>query len=103
MLYHHNPWSDTSLTSESACPSFMRYRALVLGEKDGRPEDFFRERFVGMSEAVSTFLVRRVFWFLPVGEDARALAAGKRKGFGKRVSAEEFGKWARNLPELFGK
>jgi hypothetical protein len=97
MLYHHNPWSDTSLSPESACSSFTRYRALALGEKEGRPEDFFRERFVGMSEAVATFLVRRVFCFLPMGQDAN------RKGTALRVSAEEFGKWAKNLPELFGK
>lgn len=83
----------------------MHYRALVLGEKEGRPEDFFRERFVGMSEAVATFLVRRVFCFLPVSEEARALkpGMGRRKNAGKRISAEEFGVWAKKLPEYFGK
>jgi hypothetical protein len=106
MLYHHNPWSDTSLSPESACQSFVLFRALVLGEKEGRPEDFFKDRFVGMSEAVATFLVKRVFCFLPVGEEARAIRAGqinRRKGVGNRISAEEFGIWAKNLPELFGK
>lgn len=111
MLYHHNPWSDTSLNPDSSCPSFLHYRALVLGEKEGRPEDFFKERFVGMSEAVATFLVRRVFCFIPQGEDAKAMKQGipgathalRKKGYGKRVSAEEFGEWARKLPELFGK
>jgi hypothetical protein len=99
MLYHHNPWSDTSLIPEHACPSFIRYREIILGERDGRPEEFFRSRFVGMSEPIASFLVKRVFCFLPVGEEAHS----KRKAGGQRITAEEFGHWAKKLPELFGK
>lgn len=85
MLYHHNPWTDTSLLPEFKCPSFETYLQLE-GE---RRDDFFMKRFVGMSKSVASFLAHRVFSFVVKGEE--------------RVSALHFGEWARRLPELFGR
>jgi serine/threonine protein kinase len=55
MVYHHNPWTDTSLLPEHKCPSFEAYMQLE-GE---RRDDFFMKRFIGMSKPVASFLAHR--------------------------------------------
>ncbi|KAF8497668.1 hypothetical protein JB92DRAFT_3084649 [Gautieria morchelliformis] len=79
MLYHHNPWSDTTA---GACPSFEFFRA--------EPVTFFMQRFTGMTREVAEFLATRVFCILDdtVGGEAQ------------RVTAEEFGLWVKNLPAM---
>ncbi|KAF7790426.1 hypothetical protein EIP86_001381 [Pleurotus ostreatoroseus] len=78
MLYHYNPWTDTT---EGACPSFSLFRQ--------NPTQFFLARFSGMTPAVAGFLATRVFCVLADPEDDRP-----------RVSAREFGHWIRELPDL---
>ncbi|KXN90173.1 Negative regulator of sexual conjugation and meiosis [Leucoagaricus sp. SymC.cos] len=80
MLYHFNPWTDTS---QGACPSFDLYR------RD--PVNFFMYRFTGMTRPVAEFLANRVFCILDdPGDDS------------PRVTASEFGMWIKNLPTLLG-
>ncbi|KAL5485413.1 hypothetical protein ACEPAI_8055 [Sanghuangporus weigelae] len=81
MLYHINPWTDTT---QGVCPSFSSFLAA--------PEHFFRQRFAGMVPAVASFLCQRVFCILPSDDPADSA--------GRRVSAREFGRWARELPRL---
>ncbi|KAK7692963.1 hypothetical protein QCA50_004604 [Cerrena zonata] len=79
MLYHYNPWSDTT---QGVCPSFELYL------RD--PITFFMSRFTGMTLPVAEFLTRNVFCILEDPQDDSS-----------RVSAREFGRWARELPSLF--
>ncbi|KAJ7594754.1 hypothetical protein C8J56DRAFT_448170 [Mycena floridula] len=80
MLYHFNPWTDTA---QGACNSFDAYRQYPVG--------FFMQRFAGMTRPVAQFLAERVFNILdPSDED------------GQRISARDFGKWIKDLPELLG-
>lgn len=80
MLYHFNPWTDTS---QGACSSFDLYR------RD--PVNFFIYRFTGMTRPVAEFLANRVFCILDdPGDDS------------PRVTASEFGSWIKNLPALLG-
>jgi serine/threonine protein kinase len=79
MLYHYNPWTDTT---QSACSSFDLFRQ--------QPVNFFLQRFAGMTRPVAEFLANKVFCIL---EDP--------KDDSQRVSASEFGAWARDLPSLF--
>lgn len=80
MLYHFNPWTDTS---HGACSSFDLYR------RD--PVNFFMYRFTGMTRPVADFLANRVFCILDdPGDDS------------PRVTASEFGTWIKNLPALLG-
>ncbi|KAJ3572385.1 hypothetical protein NP233_g3126 [Leucocoprinus birnbaumii] len=80
MLYHFNPWTDTS---QGACSSFDLYR------RD--PVNFFMYRFTGMTRPVADFLANRVFCILDdPGDDS------------PRVTASEFGTWVKNLPTLLG-
>ncbi|CAL1707680.1 unnamed protein product [Somion occarium] len=79
MLYHYNPWSDTT---EGICPSFELYL------RD--PVNFFMTRFTGMTLPVAEFLTKKVFCILEDPKDDSA-----------RVAAKEFGRWARDLPVLF--
>ncbi|KII92140.1 hypothetical protein PLICRDRAFT_36930 [Plicaturopsis crispa FD-325 SS-3] len=81
MLYHYNPWTDTA---EGACPSFALYLQ--------NPTAFFMQRFMGMTRPVADFLATRVFCILPTDPDAPS----------PRISAREFGKWVRDLPDLLG-
>ncbi|KAI0344751.1 Pkinase-domain-containing protein [Trametopsis cervina] len=78
MLYHYNPWTDTT---EGVCHSFTLYRQ--------NPTGFFLSRFAGMTPAVADFLCSRVFCILPSANDDS-----------QRASAREFGAWARGLPDL---
>ncbi|KAF8991446.1 kinase-like protein [Hymenopellis radicata] len=78
MLYHLNPWTDTR---QGVCDSFLIYRQ--------NPADFFLQRFTGMTSPVAEMLSNRVFNVL---EDANDDSA--------RVSAFEFGVWAKDLPQL---
>ncbi|KAF4598404.1 hypothetical protein EYR38_006806 [Pleurotus pulmonarius] len=80
MLYHFNPWTDTS---EGACPSFTHFRQ--------RPVYFLMSSFVGMTRPVAEFLATRVFCILEDPSDDS-----------RRISAAEFGQWARDLPALLG-
>ncbi|EPQ57692.1 hypothetical protein GLOTRDRAFT_92494 [Gloeophyllum trabeum ATCC 11539] len=80
MLYHFNPWTDTT---EGACPSFTLFRQ--------HPVPFLVHRFPGMTEPVAKYLAENVFCILDDPQDDS-----------KRVSARAFGKWARDLPALFG-
>ncbi|KAL5507490.1 hypothetical protein ACEPAH_6946 [Sanghuangporus vaninii] len=81
MLYHINPWTDTT---QGVCPSFSSFLA--------SPEHFFMQRFAGMVPTVASFLCQRVFCILPSDDPADSA--------GRRVSAREFGRWARELPRL---
>lgn len=78
MLYHTNPWTDTA---QGACSSFDLYL------RD--PTNFFMQRFMGMTRPVAETLATRVFCILD-GDHS------------PRMSAAEFGVWARNLPNLLG-
>ncbi|KAK7696049.1 hypothetical protein QCA50_000690 [Cerrena zonata] len=79
MLYHYNPWSDIT---QGVCPSFELY----LGD----PITFFMSRFTGMTLPVAEFLTRNIFCILQDPQDDSS-----------RISAREFGRWARELPSLF--
>ncbi|TFK75350.1 kinase-like protein [Pluteus cervinus] len=79
MLYHHNPWTDTA---QDVCSSFDAFRA--------DPVKFFISRFMGMTLPVAEFLANRVFCIL---EDANDDS--------QRVTASDFGAWAKDLPCLF--
>ncbi|KAI5117226.1 hypothetical protein M0805_001584 [Coniferiporia weirii] len=81
MLYHINPWTDTT---QGVCPSFSSFLAA--------PEYFFMQRFAGMVPSVASFLARRVFCVLPP-DDSMDEA-------GRRVSAREFGQWVKELPRI---
>ncbi|EMD33559.1 hypothetical protein CERSUDRAFT_117678 [Gelatoporia subvermispora B] len=78
MLYHYNPWTDTT---EGACPSFEAFRQ--------QPIAFFMQRFAGMTAPVADFLATRVFCILSDPKDDSP-----------RVSARDFGAWVRDLPAL---
>lgn len=78
MLYHFNPWTDTA---QGACSSFDLYL------RD--PINFFMQRFMGMTRPVAETLANKVFCIL--GDDNSS-----------RMSAAEFGAWAKNLPTLLG-
>ncbi|KAG5646801.1 hypothetical protein DXG03_002178 [Asterophora parasitica] len=80
MLYHSNPWTDTS---QGACASFGYY----LND----PINFFMNRFTGMTRPVAEHLAKKVFCVLDDSEDDSP-----------RITASEFGLWARNLPTLLG-
>ncbi|KDR75347.1 hypothetical protein GALMADRAFT_69329 [Galerina marginata CBS 339.88] len=80
MLYHCNPWTDTA---QGACSSFDLYL------KD--PVNFFMQRFMGMTKPVADVLANKVFCLLPVPQSDSP-----------RMSAAEFGAWAKNLPALLG-
>lgn len=81
MLYHYNPWTDTS---EGACSSFDMYR------RD--PVNFFVTRFPGMTRPVGEFLAHNVFCILD----------NTKADDSERISATEFGSWIKNLPTLLG-
>ncbi|TDL26212.1 hypothetical protein BD410DRAFT_836860 [Rickenella mellea] len=83
MLYHINPWTDTT---QGVCTSFSFFRA--------DPIAFFTSRFAGMTPAVATFLTERVFCILDSDDPL-----DKR---GRRISAHEFGMWVKDLPALLG-
>ncbi|KAF8971049.1 hypothetical protein BDZ97DRAFT_1901747 [Flammula alnicola] len=80
MLYHFNPWTDTA---QGSCSSFDLYL------KD--PVNFFMQRFNGMTKPVAEVLATKVFCLLDDQHDDS-----------KRMSAAEFGAWARGLPTLLG-
>ncbi|KAF9047326.1 hypothetical protein BJ165DRAFT_1403061 [Panaeolus papilionaceus] len=80
MLYHFNPWTDTA---QDACSSFDDYL------RD--PVNFFLYRFTGMTRQVAEFLAHKVFCILQDTTDDSL-----------RVSAADFGAWAKNLPTLLG-
>ncbi|KDQ57694.1 hypothetical protein JAAARDRAFT_58281 [Jaapia argillacea MUCL 33604] len=80
MLYHFNPWTDTT---EGACSSFEDFRQ--------RPVTFLLQRFTGMTLPVAEFLANRVFCVLEDPSDDFS-----------RVSAHEFGVWVKDLPSLLG-
>ncbi|KAL0956149.1 hypothetical protein HGRIS_002311 [Hohenbuehelia grisea] len=80
MLYHINPWTDTS---QDSCSSFDAFRR--------QPVNFFLTRFTGMTRPVAEFIANRVFCILEDPSDDS-----------QRVSAAEFGAWARDLPALLG-
>ena len=78
-LYHYNPWTDTA---EGVCSSFELYRQ--------NPVSFFMQRFTGMTMPVARFLATRVFCIL-----------GDSSDDSPRVTAEDFGLWAKDLPSHF--
>lgn len=77
MLYHYNPWTDTS---DGTCSSFALFRA--------HGAHFFMQRFTGMTWAVAEFLTQRVFVLPPF--DANHMP----------VTARQFGAWVKDLPTL---
>jgi len=81
MLYHFNPWTDTA---QYACNSFDLYCQ--------HPINFFLQRFAGMTRPVAQFLADQVFNIL----DTDAIDDSHR------ISARDFGKWVKDLPELLG-
>ncbi|KAJ6558536.1 hypothetical protein DFH09DRAFT_1262168 [Mycena vulgaris] len=78
MLYHYNPWTDTK---QGACNSFDLFRQ--------QPVTFFMQRFVGMTRPVAEHLANKVFNVLDDPKDDS-----------ERISAAEFGVWAKDLPDL---
>lgn len=80
-LYHHNPWADTST---GACQSFMYYLE--------QPVAFFMQRFPGMTIAVAQFFANHVFNLLNP-DPTQPIT---------RISAHDFGVWARDLPIHLG-
>ncbi|KAJ7668422.1 hypothetical protein DFH06DRAFT_982908 [Mycena polygramma] len=80
MLYHYNPWTDTKV---GECNSFDLFRQ--------QPVNFFMHRFVGMTRPVAEHLANKVFNVL---EDP--------KDDSERISAADFGVWAKDLPDLLG-
>ncbi|CAK5265705.1 unnamed protein product [Mycena citricolor] len=78
MLYHYNPWTDTQ---EGECHSFDLFRQ--------QPVNFFMQRFVGMTRPVAEHLANRVFNVLDDPKDDS-----------ERISAADFGIWAKDLPDL---
>ncbi|OBZ67088.1 Negative regulator of sexual conjugation and meiosis [Grifola frondosa] len=80
MLYHYNPWTDTT---EGVCSSFELYRQ--------QPVNFFMQRFTGMTLPVAEFLTTKVFCVLDNPKDDS-----------QRVSAHAFGAWIKDLPALLG-
>jgi len=80
MLYHFNPWTDTA---QGACSSFDLYR------RD--PVNFFMHRFTGMTRPVAEVFANKVFCILEDPHDDSP-----------RMTAAEFGTWAKNLPTLLG-
>ncbi|KAJ7251804.1 hypothetical protein B0H12DRAFT_1118937 [Mycena haematopus] len=80
MLYHINPWTDTK---EGECNSFDTFRQ--------QPVNFFMHRFVGMTRPVAEHLANKVFNVLDDPKDDS-----------ERISAADFGVWAKDLPDLLG-
>ncbi|KAJ7188501.1 hypothetical protein C8R46DRAFT_1205661 [Mycena filopes] len=80
MLYHYNPWTDTKV---GACNSFDLFRQ--------QPVTFFMQRFVGMTRPVAEHLAYKVFNVLDDPKDDL-----------ERISAADFGLWAKDLPDLLG-
>ncbi|KAI0930605.1 hypothetical protein AcV5_007273 [Taiwanofungus camphoratus] len=80
MLYHYNPWTDTT---QGVCSSFETFRL--------QPVHFFMQRFAGMSLPVAEFLANKVFCLLDDPKDDS-----------KRIGARAFGAWVRDLPALLG-
>ncbi|EIW63030.1 kinase-like protein [Trametes versicolor FP-101664 SS1] len=78
MLYHYNPWTDTTL---GVCSSFELYRR--------QPVNFFMQRFTGMTYPVADFLASNVFCILDSAKDDS-----------QRISARAFGAWIKDLPSL---
>lgn len=93
MLYHHNLWHDTILGDAS----FEAFRAAPIA--------FLMQRSPGMTHDVAEFLADRVFRILPEAPDedapAEVLAKYEADLSKIRVTAGEFGEWARHLPSLF--
>jgi hypothetical protein len=80
MLYHQNPWSDTSNSPLTDDPSFAVFRQ--------DPNTFIIQRFPGMNYEVANFLTTRV-WNIIAESDTTRIGAG------------EFGAWAKeNLDKL---
>lgn len=78
-IYHRNPWADTSI---GVCSAFEAFRE--------NPVHFFLHDFFGMTREVAEYFAESVFCILESSDDSR------------RVSAHEFGAWAKNLPSLIG-
>ncbi|KAJ7039219.1 hypothetical protein C8F04DRAFT_1087539 [Mycena alexandri] len=78
MLYHFNPWTDTKV---GACNSFDLFRQ--------QPVTFFMQRFVGMTRPVAEHFAYKVFNVLDDPKDDS-----------ERISAADFGLWAKDLPDL---
>jgi hypothetical protein len=79
-IYHCNPWTDTYI---GACPSFDLFRR--------HPTNFFMQRFPGMTLPVADLLANKVFCILDDPTDDSM-----------RISANEFGAWAQDLPLFLG-
>ncbi|KAJ7606523.1 kinase-like domain-containing protein [Roridomyces roridus] len=80
LLYHANPWTDAS-SDWYTCGAFSTFRKQPIG--------FFMRYFAGMTRPVAEHFAGRVFNILEYHlEDSQ------------RISADEFGRWAQNLPSL---
>ncbi|KAH9956940.1 hypothetical protein BJV74DRAFT_873817 [Russula compacta] len=73
MLYHCNPWVDTS---KDGCSSFEQYLAHLT--------NFFMQQFTGMTLPVANFLVNKVFCILedPTNDSQRIGARELVHGLG---------------------
>ncbi|KAH8108049.1 kinase-like protein [Cristinia sonorae] len=80
MLYHCNPWSDTT---QGVCSAFEMYLA--------HPIQFFMTRFTGLTYPVAEFFATRVFCLLEDPHDDSP-----------RITAAEFGRWVKDLPSMLG-
>lgn len=85
MLYHHNPWTDTSLsqlTFSPICTSFAAYLT--------NPILFFTSRFAGMTKPLAELLSSRIFCILDNNQDDQ-----------QRIQAADLGSWVRaNLVDV---
>ncbi|KIM31802.1 hypothetical protein M408DRAFT_21014 [Serendipita vermifera MAFF 305830] len=87
MLYHANPWLTTAV---GQCESFSHF----LRE----PMPFFMHRFSGMTPAVAEFFARSVFCLLDNGANSTQYGTN----IGRRITAERFGQWARDIHHHLG-
>lgn len=78
LLFHRSPFKEPSVEH---CASFSAFSY--------RPTFFLTEAFDGLTEEVARFLCDRVFCDVSQGRC-------------RRISARDFGAWARQLPQLLG-
>lgn len=91
MLYHGNPWRTTAIGQCTSFDYFLR-----------EPIAFFMEQFDGLTPAVAEFFARRIFCLLeppmpPSADNGIVNPAVYSANIGCRITAEQFGIWARDL------
>lgn len=91
LLFHRCPWADPTLDD----PDYSAF--------NHNPVHFLETRFQGIGSEVATFLATKVFCEvddgIPAGTGTPGIGA---KRVGIRVTAGEFGKWAKQLVRYMG-